>query len=436
MKGMFGASSRAATGSIVPEVGLVLASIAFTYVVLEFVLFPALLPSVPLALQPYLPRDIQFLAQSSKQGLIPRDYVAITGDSYAQGLGDWLLSVNPRRNEPFHSAHVLHEQTGRDVVSLGRGGAGSFGGSVLRPVRFLSRIASLPRFDVAPPAAVIVYYYEGNDIPDSLLEFRTLLAEERGDAAPQPGENFARALAKSAEQGWDLPDEIEIRSLLEGGLASKTVESAPQPSAIEPLYFARTIAARLRGESERLFPRWSDPAADWERWKKAGDGPVVRVAGAEVEVPRPLQGPPLPQAFDDAAFETGVRAFSESLKLLTERVPTAEVCVVYIPSPLALYELVEIHQSDHVGDSDGPPPAPIRPRDVEAAHARLRDRVSDVAAHQQIRFVDATPTLKAAAREQLIHGPLDWNHFNRRGYEVLGAAAAGCLSRDRTRPRG
>lgn len=431
MKRILGWNARAAVGSRIPEVALALASVAFAYVVLEFVVFPALLPSVPLALQPYLPREIQFLAQSSKAGLVPHDYVAITGDSYAQGLGDWLLSVNPRRNEPFHSAHVVHEQTGRDVVSLGRGGAGSFGGGALRPVRHLLRIASVGRFDVAPPTAVIVYYYEGNDLLDSLLEVQTLLVEARGGSAPQPDEGLARALAKRGDETEVLQDDVRLRALLEAGLASKTEVVADQPAALESLYFARSVGALLQGESERLFPRWSDPAAEWERWKKAGQGPIVRVAGIDEKLPRPLQGPPFLQAVDEAAFEIGARVFSESLRLLLERLPTAEVCVVYIPSPLAIYEVVEIRQPARAVGSDDEPRQPIGVDDIEAAHARLRGRVAAVAAREGVRFVDATPELRAVGRGRLIHGPLDWNHFNRSGYEVLGTAVAGCLAPDR-----
>ena len=97
----------------------------FTLLVVEFLLFPLLLPRTPLRLHVYLDDGVRPLAQSSKAGVVPEDYVALVGDSYAQGRGDWLLGQDPDGNGPFHSAHVLHERSGRDVLSFGRGGTGS-----------------------------------------------------------------------------------------------------------------------------------------------------------------------------------------------------------------------------------------------------------------------------------------------------------------------
>ena len=56
---------------------------AATLLALEFAVFPLVLPRLPLNVQPFLPEEVAVLAQSSKAGTIPQDYVALTGDSYA-----------------------------------------------------------------------------------------------------------------------------------------------------------------------------------------------------------------------------------------------------------------------------------------------------------------------------------------------------------------
>ena len=37
-------------------------------------------------------------------------------------------------------------------------------------------------------------------------------------------------------------------------------------------------------------------------------------------------------------------------------------------------------------------------------------------------FLAATPDLEDASRTELIHGPKEWKHYNRAGYEALARA--------------
>jgi hypothetical protein len=41
-----------------------------------------------------------------------------------------------------------------------------------------------------------------------------------------------------------------------------------------------------------------------------------------------------------------------------------------------------------------------------------------------VDFVDATPALREAATASVIHGPHDWDHLNKIGYETLGTLVA------------
>ena len=66
-----------------------------------------------------------------------KGYIALTGDSYAVGAGDWLIKAQRSSffELPDYSvAHLIHKKTGIDVVSFGRAGAGSFDGIWLEPV--------------------------------------------------------------------------------------------------------------------------------------------------------------------------------------------------------------------------------------------------------------------------------------------------------------
>ena len=419
-----GRTHRRMPGTTLPELLLAGTTLALLYLVLEFWIFPLALPHVPLALQPYLPAEIRLFAQSSKSALIPRDYVAITGDSYAQGLGDWLLSADPRRNDAFHSAHVLHEQTGRDVLTLGGGGAGSYGGALLRPVRHLQRRGG--RFEIEAPSALVVYDYEGNDLFDSLLELYLLSGPVRRGARQVPaGDPAPRILGEIGSRVAPMQDAKQLRSVLEAGL-ERQAPPTPERFGIDSLYFARSLGSLVRGRGQQQFPHWSEPGRGFERWEGIEGEPEVRIAGRERKIPSRLQGPPLrrllPKLPNGSLFEIGVLVFSESLRILSERVPAeSEICVVYIASPLSLYNRVRLT------DRRGTRAPSIAPAEIERAHRELRDRIRSVAERERLRFVDTTPALRQSASQQLLHGPRDWNHFNRAGHELLGREAARCL---------
>src|SRR2546423_7226540 len=145
---------------------LVLLSLAVTYVAASFFLFRVLIGDLPINLRPHFPDLAEVFAQTSKAGTVPRDYIALLGDSYAEGQGDGLLDANGDRTKALHSAHVLHRLTGRDVISLGIGGAGSVQAMVRQPTRILRDGCFLyPRLDA--PRQMLVYFYEGNDLDEN-----------------------------------------------------------------------------------------------------------------------------------------------------------------------------------------------------------------------------------------------------------------------------
>src|SRR5437899_8308651 len=146
---------------------LLAGSIACTYLIVEFIFFRALLPQLSLNLKTHLPDTAGVLVQASKAELVPHNYIALLGDSNAEGVGDWLLEGNGDRTKPFHSADIIHEATGRDVVSFGRVGAGSAEALVARPALIFGGTECYLFPKIEAPRDLIVYFYEGNDIEDN-----------------------------------------------------------------------------------------------------------------------------------------------------------------------------------------------------------------------------------------------------------------------------
>jgi hypothetical protein len=56
---------------------------------------------------------------------------------------------------------------------------------------------------------------------------------------------------------------------------------------------------------------------------------------------------------------------------------------------------------------------------VEVKHIKLCKTIKQFAEFNQFSFVNTTKSLRQATLSDFIHGPVDWDHFNKRGYQVL-----------------
>jgi hypothetical protein len=415
-----------------------LISTAATYLLLELVAFRLLLPLTPLRLQPYLPDGIEILAQSSKRGTIPKDYVALTGDSYAQGLGDWLRGADPNRNPPFHSAHVLHQLSGRDVITFGRGGAGAVRGAFARPVKALRYFELSRLYAVDDPTNLIIYFYEGNDLADTNTELMNLrLLAERPNSSVSERRSLVWAYIAQRYQDpqaylrgfeadglWKKPD--VLRGLMVDYLRDVPPE-LPESGRIpisDELYFARFIrSAFSKGLRHPFLSNEKMGMKEWQGFDYSETQAEVSVSGRSVSIPSLLQTPAL--ELTPVEVEAALATFDQALGLLRSHLPTTEVCIVQVPSPASTYQFLsdEIIPDGLVAkDTRRFSVAEVRERSLE-----LAGRLSEIAARQGSRFVDAGPRLRGRAKDVLVHGPVDWRHFNREGYTALAEAALDCL---------
>jgi hypothetical protein len=340
-------------------------------------------------LRSHLPDLPVVVGQTSKRSTVPRDYIAILGDSYAEGLGDWLIQAEATGARRYHAGHVVHDMTGRDVISLGRWGYGSAEFMVLKPARlFLDRTCpALPALE--RPSKIVVYFYEGND--------------------PIDNRRFVEMRVPAATTG-NSPDLID-RYLTEryGTVAWWRCHT----------YFALTLR-------------------DWAKFAyrqiriAAVAGPRAAVAApAEptgTELPNQLRfadkvlragtllGPPL--HFTEPQNLLAAMVFSRSLAWLRAQFPDIPVLVAYLPSPAVAYRFAGGTASVREG-----PAAVMRSTGVvQAASQSLCQRFRKLALEGGAQFLDARPALRAAAQVAPVHGPLDWDHFNEAGYRALGQA--------------
>ena len=59
------------------------------------------------------------------------------------------------------------------------------------------------------------------------------------------------------------------------------------------------------------------------------------------------------------------------------------------------------------------------PHESYQRNAFLRQKLKTISLNLKIGFIDTTESLRKAALNNLLHGPRDPIHFNRKGYEVF-----------------
>jgi hypothetical protein len=369
------------------NLSLTFASIVVGYLVMEVVFLRLALPWLPSNLRAHLPDLSRVLVQSSKKHYLPRDYIALLGDSNAEGLGDWLLAAGGDGAKPFHSAHIIHAITGRDVVSFGKGPAGSAEGLVLRPARILARQNCYLFPSLENPRQILYYFTENNDIEDNLFFLQRVAATYRN------------------------VDQSAIERYLR--------EHSARPSSWQCHVHLAGTFFRM---GQFIYYRYVR-GMDFIRAVAYG----INIAGRTYYA-HALNGPAL--GLSNEEIERALTLFPPSLSWLRQRFAEVPVSVVYIPSPLTVYgdaiqaNVAPWHATPQltfaVADPGGVPPSAL----ARETSDFLCNRIRKMALAQSAGFIDATSALRSAASRQPVHGPVDWNHLNEAGYRALGQLVA------------
>jgi hypothetical protein len=369
---------------------VVLVACVIGYLLIEIVFFRIVVPYWPPGISTYLPETADILAQNSKAGLVPHNYIALMGDSYAKGVGDWMLEANDDRGRLRHTANIIRDGLGRDVASFGRNDSGSAEALVRMPTRLLEGSHCLLFPDIEDPASIVVYFYEGNDIRDNLLFLSRVNAAYGATDAAQIDRYLSEVYAVFSPWRCHLH------------LADTTARTVKLQYylLVYGKHFADTNAERVN---------------------------TILLTEGTAKAPY-LEGPAVDMSEEQIA--AGVRVFDRSMAWLRRRFAHVPVTVVYIPGGLSIYRFAgdkAFYYSRTIGGTASPfGEVPVAT--IEKHSALICGLIRQASIDHSAGFIDARPALQAAARTQLIHGPRDWYHLNRAGYAALGDLVVDRLS--------
>ncbi|HNL92142.1 MAG TPA: SGNH/GDSL hydrolase family protein, partial [Pseudomonadales bacterium] len=362
------------------------------------------------------------LLQSTKQGEYPEDYIAVVGDSYAMGMGDAMYEGWPNPRQPrFSSAPTIQDLTGRDVVTFGQPGSGSIRGAISNPIGALHYLRRVVDKDFPAPSWMLVYFYEGNDLTENWMYYeKTFLPDHAAADYEQPSvfDQYIRDVALGRQHLY---------------LAG---EAATWKNRLFFYRFAyRVFAENVFGKKfyKKKYPNEFGliyvPQARWVPRKVAEPVNHAWINGQSTPLPDNLQGPSLDLSQNQ--LEQAVGTFDKALAWSRGHFPNTRFAVVYIPSVLSVYHLAgsEVEAQNLFSDSA----TRFTVAAVEQRHTWMVNAIAQASQKQGVTFIDATPDLRQAAETQTLHGPHDWNHFSRRGYEILGTSVVRQLPALRTK---
>jgi len=399
------------------RVTLAVASLLASYAVVEWFVFPRLLMHLSLPVYGVVGDVTLFLPQTSKQGLFPRDYVALQGDSYAVGLGDCLGGGSPATGDCPSLANLLHERSGRDVVSLAIPGAGSIDGLIADPAAQIAYGQALSRGRMQPPTTVLLLFYEGNDLDNNLNDLQHHYVERDYDRSRFHERAYFAEFVRREFIG-----------------RNPIHQAASELGFGDRLLFFQTLrrmgSAMISGESTFStlnHGQSQETAKDRMSQRLPVDRHLVLTIGGEPHtVPYFLEHPSmfaLPYE-----VETALRVFEQSLTLAMDSQPEANFGVLYLPSPLTSYDIASTSVSIEAFYSDDRSTiidtASLGPRSDDIAK-----RIQEITLAAGAEFEDGRPAIRQASAREMLHGPNDWKHFNERGYQALAEPAFELLQR-------
>lgn len=368
---------------------LVIFTILLTLAAVEYLIFPRILTHIPLKFHFALRPELRLLTQISKNSVVPENYTAIFGDSYAQGYGDWLLDADVNTNPPFHSANILHDKMKRDIITFGKSGSSSLQGLVGNPISWLNYLKNSRFSKLGNPDEIIIYFYEGNDLNDNLMDFQ-LRYIERG---------YSQA---------KVYDEEYFKSFLEKEIVRNNGKD--KPSLFSEFYVVDFVTNLLKGPNghgrEEVIPF------------KEGNINRAIVNGKEINMPDGLHSPSMELSLNE--MHLGVYLFRQSLSYMLSQFPGIKVSLVYIPAVMTCYDMSSPYASFQPYDKG-------RDTIIERSQIFLRSdkifsMVKTVAQDLGVRVYDTRPALRKEAKTRIIHGPKDWKHLNKTGYHVMSDA--------------
>jgi hypothetical protein len=370
-------------------------------------IFPHVLHKLPLSIYVGLDDGYKVLGQYTKKSVVPKNYIAIVGDSHALGTGDWFKKAVRKHKltqGEYHSAHVLYNHTGRDIISYGALGSGSLRGLVSQPIGHFIHINSLRAFEMKDPEMILVYFFEGNDLNDNMIDLLY---------------RYNDKIDLNSFYDTDYFKNFIQKTILEADPLYKT--GGPLKNFLFTRFLIESVGDNVVNEIKRGYKKLKravnkkvDELKDSAPQESAPvHHDIALIDGKEFPFPISTQHPAMTLTAEQT--KQAIYMYEQSLLFLSDYFKESSIAVVYIPSPLSSYQWV----SPTVTISTRVIQVTFKSSEIHERSQEICLEVEDIARRHNFKFADMRKFFRKAALKEPIHGPKDWFHPNETGYRAL-----------------
>ena len=370
-------------------------------------LLHSFLNELPLKFLAHTTGPIHRLGQYSKKDVIPKEHIAIIGDSNVYGFGPWLYENSWSMGQPdFATHHLLHKSLDKDLIAYGFPGYGPFGYSLSTVAEYNMINGSLiwPKFP--KPSQILIFFYEGNDLINNLHEVQ----HRRLQINDISQENFKQQIVRLIK---DESNELKTSLSFTDQFASWNLASG-----ILKNYFNKffpeddySIAPIIDGELKQSPKNQSKPSESEN---------IALIDGGKIPLGY-LEGPALHLSKNE--INLSLEITKQSFQYIKKKFPQSQIDVVYLSTALSLYEF----------NSSKLRPAPLKldikseairdttfsQQEIKLKNMDLRRSIETISKEIKIGFIDTTDDMSKIAKDYRLHGPRDPIHLNQRGYEAI-----------------
>lgn len=381
--------------------------IFITFLFLNFILIKISTQNIfPRPLAASLPNTLLTFYPDTYDKKNLKKFTAVLGNSVAQGNGDaYLQGV-----DNYSISHHLHDIKKKNYLIFGRAGLNSIASVTnLIKIHKLSNQSILTP-DLNKPNSVIFFLYEGIDLvwnhslyinnakENETVEDFTLKIINR-DSSPFFLEKLYNSFPILPFVGAFFEDFLKLfNEIFESKNLKDSISSIFD--RIKKLFGFYIVL----GDKEKNDLTWVNSLKDHKKIKNI----------------RPIQG--ASETLNEEQMLIGLQIFYESIKQVKFWSKTNNVYIVYISSPISIYDWDEpiIYEKQNL-------PSKFTKKDIKSItndenkikNIFLRNEVKKFSAKNEIIFIDPTDSLINEGKNKVLHGPLDWGHLNNEGYEIV-----------------
>lgn len=327
------------------------------------------------------------------------NYNVILGDSNAMGSGDGYLN----NDYSYSIGHFLHKKKNENYLTYARPGFGS-----ISAVSNYIKLTKLEEYiflkkNINKPSKILFFFYEGNDLDENLKEFELT------------GKNFLN-INEYVKSKINKNILINKRDIVEANFPLLNFFNSFKQHLIN-LNTEENILSGIHDRIKKVFGKkvilankeliGNKKKSYWKNKTQKGDIKNIR---------------PIESAAGDLTLKQkniSLEIFFESILYLKSWEKEDNIKIIFLPSPATSYDWVDpinYYPRYSKGNLDF---KMITKSENMKNSICIREKIDFFSRENNIQFIDLTEKIQEEAKTNVLHGPIDWIHFNLNGYEFI-----------------